>query len=222
MAPTKQKHIRDNQSPFMNKDIYKAIITRARLRNRFLKEPSQMNKIAYKKRSNYCVSLMRSNKRHYYGSLNVNHIMVNTTFWRVVKPNFSRKILGTSRVVLRDGGKVISDTKKVSDTFNKFFVNIRSTLIIDKEKQFLLETNDLFDPAFKVIKKYSAHPSILSIKEKLNNNVFSFQKVTDEEDLNEINSLDTSKSTESEEIQPEYILFKIMLIFFCQFYLTKL
>ena len=40
MAPIKQKHIRGNQSPFMNKDIHKTIMTRTRLRNRFLKEPT--------------------------------------------------------------------------------------------------------------------------------------------------------------------------------------
>ena len=49
IAPIKQKHIRGNQSPFMNKDIHKAIITRTRLRNRFLKEPTPMNRLAYKK-----------------------------------------------------------------------------------------------------------------------------------------------------------------------------
>ena len=32
MAPIKQKHIRGNHSPFMNKDIHKAIMTRTRLR----------------------------------------------------------------------------------------------------------------------------------------------------------------------------------------------
>ena len=200
MAPIKQKHIRGNQSPFMNKDIHKAIMTRTRLRNRFLKEPTQMNRLAYKKQRNYCVSLMRQNKKQYYGSLNVNHITDNKNFWRVVKPNFSNKILGTNRVTLRDGGKVISDTERVADTFNKFFVNIGNTLKIDKDKQFLVETNDVFDPVLKAIKKYSAHPSILSIKEKINNNVFSFRKVTYEEILNETNSLDTSKSTQSEDI----------------------
>ena len=35
----------------------------------------------------------------------------------------------------------------------------------------------------------------------MNNNVFSFRKVTYEEILNEINSLDTSKSTQSEDIR---------------------
>ena len=143
---------------------------------------------------------MRQSKKQYYGSLNVNHITDNKNFWRVVKPNFSNKILATNRVILRDDCKIISDTEKVADTFNKFFVNIGKTLKIDKDKQFLVETKDVFDPVLKAIKKYSAHPSILRIKDKMNNNVFSFRKVTYEEILNEINSLDTSKSTQSEDI----------------------
>ena len=49
MAPIKQKHIRGNQSPSKNKDIHKAIMTRTRLRNRFLKEPIPMNRLAYEK-----------------------------------------------------------------------------------------------------------------------------------------------------------------------------
>ena len=77
---------------------------------------------------------------------------------------------------------------------------IGKTLKIVKDKQFLVETNDVFYPVLKAIKKYSAHPSILKITEKMNNNVFSFQKVTYEEILNEINSLGTSKSTQSEDI----------------------
>ena len=67
-------------------------------------------------------------------------------------------------------GKIISDTEKVADTFNKFFVSIGNTLKVDKEKQFLVEKNDISDPVLKAIKKYSTHPSILSIKEKMNNN----------------------------------------------------
>ena len=58
-----------------------------------------MNRLAYKKQRNYCVSLMcRNNKKHV--SLNDNRITSNKNFWRVVK----------LRVVLRDGGKTISDT----------------------------------------------------------------------------------------------------------------
>ena len=137
----------------MNKDIRKATMTRTRLRNRFLKEPTQMNRLAYKKQRNYRVSLMRQNKKQYYGSLNVNHITDNTNFWRVVKPNLPNKTLGTKRVILRDGSKLTSDTEKVADTFNKSFVNIGNTLKIDKDKQFLVETNNVFDLVLKTIKK---------------------------------------------------------------------
>ena len=79
-------------------------------------------------------------------------------------------------------------------------MNIGKALKINKDKQFLVETKDVFDPVLKAIKKYSTHPSILRIKDKMNNNVFSFQKVTYEEILIEIHSLDTSKSPQSEDI----------------------
>ena len=103
-------------------------------------------------------------------------------------------------MILRDSGKIISDSEKAANTLSKFFVNIGNTLKIDKDKQFLVETNDVFAPVLKTIKIYSAHPSILSIKEKMNNNVLSFRNVIYEEILNEINSLHTSKSTQSEDI----------------------
>ena len=120
--------------------------------------------------------------------------MDNKNFWTTVKPNLANKTFGTNKVILRDGAKVISNTEKVADSFNKFFVNIENTLKIYKDKHFIVETNDAFDPVLKAVKKYSIHPSILSIKEKMNNNVFTFRKGTYEEILNETNSLDTSKS----------------------------
>ena len=96
----------------------------------------------------------------------------------------------------------------LQNTFNKFFVNIGNTLKIDKDKRFLVETNNVFDPVLKAIKKYSTHTSILVIKEKMNNNVFSFRDVTYEEILSEINSLYASNATQSEGTP-----FKITLIF---------
>ena len=63
-----------------------------RLRNRFLKEATLMNRLAYEKQRNYLVSLVRENKKH--GSLNVNDITDNKKFWRVIKvrPSPSKKI----------------------------------------------------------------------------------------------------------------------------------
>ena len=129
-----------------------------------------------------------------YGSLNVSRITDNKNFWGLVKSNFSNKIVGTNRMILRDGSKIISDTENVADTFNKFFTNKGNILNIDKDKGFLVDTNGVFDPVLKATKKYSAYPSILKIKEKTNINAISFLNVTYEEILNEINSLNTSKS----------------------------
>ena len=52
------------------------------------------------------------------------------------------------------------DTEKVADTFNKIFVNID----FSEDKRFIVETNHVFDPVLKAVKKYSAHPSILNVK----------------------------------------------------------
>ena len=49
-----------------------------------------------------------------------NRLTDNKNFRRVIKPNFSNKIVGTNRLILRDGGKIISDTEKVAYIFNKF------------------------------------------------------------------------------------------------------
>ena len=96
--------------------------------------------------------------------------MDNKIFWKVVKQNFSNKIIGTNRVILRDGDNIISDTEKVADTSKKFFFfsffDIGNTLKIDKDKKFLVDTNDVFDLVLKAIKKYSPYSSISRIKKR--------------------------------------------------------
>ena len=44
-APRKSKFVRGNHSPFMNRELWKAIITRTRLRNKFFKEKTAENRI---------------------------------------------------------------------------------------------------------------------------------------------------------------------------------
>ena len=56
-APVKKRYIRSNQAPFMNKNLQKSFMTRSRLRNKFLKNMTRENKVAYNKQRNYCVSL---------------------------------------------------------------------------------------------------------------------------------------------------------------------
>ena len=56
-APLKKKFLRDNQVPFTNKELHKAIYDRSRLRNRFCKTPTEENENLYKKQRNKCVSI---------------------------------------------------------------------------------------------------------------------------------------------------------------------
>ena len=63
----------------------------------------------------------------------------------------------------------------------------------------------MFDLVLKTIKKYRAHPRILSIKEKMNNKVPSFRNLTYQEILNKINSFDTSRLAQSEDTPSKII-----------------
>lgn len=62
-APMKTKNIRANNAPFMNKLLSKAVMTRSRLKNKYLRDPSQTNKMSYKKYRNYCVNLFKREKK---------------------------------------------------------------------------------------------------------------------------------------------------------------
>ena len=90
-APMKEKIIRANNSPFMNKKLSKAFMSRSRLKNRFSKNPNKENKINYNKQRNYCVNLLRKVKRNYYSNLNIKNITDNKNFWNTFKPFFSEK-----------------------------------------------------------------------------------------------------------------------------------
>ena len=64
-APLKKKLVRGNQAPFMNRDFQKAIYTRTRLKNKYWRDPSSENKLAYKKQRNLCVSIRRKSITNY-------------------------------------------------------------------------------------------------------------------------------------------------------------
>ena len=63
---------------------------------------------------------MCENKKQYYGSLNVNRITDNKTFWRVVKQNFSNKIVVTNKVILRMAEKLYQIQKRLLIPLKKF------------------------------------------------------------------------------------------------------
>ena len=59
----RKKYARGNQMPFFNKELSKAIMTWTKLRNIFLQNRSEENRIRFTKQRNFCVSLLRKKKR---------------------------------------------------------------------------------------------------------------------------------------------------------------
>ena len=58
-ASIKQKYVNSNYSPFLNKNILKAIMNRTRLRNKLWKSRSIDDKVGYKNQRNSCLPLNR-------------------------------------------------------------------------------------------------------------------------------------------------------------------
>ena len=79
-APRKKKYVRGNNKRFMNKALSKAIIQRTKLRNKFMKNPSAANKFSYNRQRNWCVSLLRKEKKKYFANLNEKDITDNKNF----------------------------------------------------------------------------------------------------------------------------------------------
>ena len=63
-APSKQKYVRGNHLPFMNKSLSKEIMKRTHLRNKFLKYRNKENKSRYsKKKKLLCITCKKDEKR---------------------------------------------------------------------------------------------------------------------------------------------------------------
>ena len=117
----KEKYIRRNQTPFMNKGARKAIMNRTYLLNRFRKENSFINKLAYKRQRNFGAKLVKKTKRNFYNNLNVNKITNNKSFWKTIKPNFTDKTLKGEKISLAENDTTFSAENKVPEIFQSYF-----------------------------------------------------------------------------------------------------
>ena len=171
-APIEKKYLRANQGEFMSKELNKAIMTRSRLRNKYLKEKSADSKIAYDKQRNYCVNLLRRTKKKYFANINISSITDNKKFWKNVKPLFPDKISHKETINLAVNDKILSDDQVVADTFNNYFNNIVKNLLTVTNKNYPKEIANngnlnLLDPAEAATLKFKNHPSLNAIRCKI-------------------------------------------------------
>ena len=83
-APIKTKTVRGNHAPFMNKKLSKAIMNKARERNRYLKHKSRENFLAYKKAKNFCNLTNKKAKNDCFYKVTGKGFMSNKLFWDTV------------------------------------------------------------------------------------------------------------------------------------------
>ena len=101
------------------------------------------------------------------------------------------KIKCKSRIALAECNNLVTDDKVLAKTFNKFFVNVATTLGIKCEK-FPSNYDASNYNLDEVIIRYNDHPSILAIKNKCmeSNSTFTFKKIDKEQISTAIKRLD--------------------------------
>ena len=179
-SPLKEKTVRGNNTPFMNKTLSKAFMLRAKLKNRCNLYPTEINILNYKKQKNYCVNLVNKTKKLYYSNLDITILNDNKKFWKNIRPLFSDKKKDYKKdIILIEKDKVTSNEKDVAEIINNYFVDVIENLDIEP----YIKENCLTKPSNKnvesIINKYKNHPSILKIKEFVNiTDKFTFKKTT--------------------------------------------
>ena len=115
-------------------------------------------------------------------------------FWQTFKPLLSNKCSNSTRkVTLIDKGVLLSKDEEVSGCVNTYFVNITDTLKIEKVPSITID-DPIEHPVDAAILRYSKHPSIIRIKERVNDaNEFAFQAFEYSEVWDEINHLNIRK-----------------------------
>ena len=131
-APKKKVVVRGNNAPFMNKTLSKAFMQRSKLKNRYNKNPTEDNKNLYKKQRNFCVSLLRKEKKKYYNNLDMNIFNDNNKFWKSIKPLFSEKHDNFNKnIIIVEDEVITTDKKEVAEKLNNYFIEAVEKLDIE-------------------------------------------------------------------------------------------
>ena len=119
-APQKNKVLRGNHKPHLNKKLRKAIMERSRLKNKANKSKQPTDIASYKKQRNLVVSLNRQSKLDYFNSISSSKD--TKPFWKQCKPDFCNKhAVGDSNIMLIENDKMILDNESVPEKFNNYF-----------------------------------------------------------------------------------------------------
>ena len=100
----------------MNNTLSKAFMHRSKLKNVYNKNSTEMNKTNYKRPRNFCINLLKREKRNYYNNLNIKVLDDNKIFWQSIKPLLSNKQKSLQKDIdIVDEDNIISKKNKVTE-----------------------------------------------------------------------------------------------------------
>ena len=124
-ALLKRKRVRGNQSPFMTKELNKAVINKSKSRNKYIKWPPRENFLAMKRAKNYCNNLTRTTKKNFFQSVTKSGFANNKKFWNTVKPFLTNKdFLTDDNISIKVNDELVTDKTKLANLFNLHYINI--------------------------------------------------------------------------------------------------
>ena len=187
----------------MTKDLHKAIMELSRLRNKFLRDRTDISREEYKKQRNFCVSLLKKAKKDHFANLDIKSVTDNKKFWQTVKPLFCNKVKAKTVIKLVENDAMIDDVSEIAKLFNEYSVNIVKKLGILTEEQTIYSAANQLSEVEMAIIKYKNHPSIKAITdrmEKLGNPIFNFKFTSHEETEKEVNNLKIKNASQKTDI----------------------
>ena len=123
---------------------------RARLRTKFLNIKSDIDRKAYNKQRNICVSLIRNEKKNFFSNINMRNITDNKTIWKKVRSFFTDKIK--------------TKHQAVAVLFNKFVINIAPNLKRSTDHRYDNDFIATDEQVTNAVNKFRNHSSIVMIK----------------------------------------------------------
>ena len=120
-VPIKKKTLRANYISFITKKVSNAIMKRTQLQNKYFKNRTSNNLIAFKNQRNFCTRLCKKEKKAYYNNLQLNNLTDNKRFWKTVKPLLSNKGINSTKINLKSDTKIITEDCEVAKCFNLLF-----------------------------------------------------------------------------------------------------
>ena len=123
----------------------------------------------------------------------------NKTFWKTVKPFLADKTNKTSRIILIEDEKTISQDIEIAKTFNEYFISIPIKNMPSNQEFEWLDPSEK-DPLLRIIKKYQNYPSIKLIKAKNKSKTFRFRETNTNEIKKFIQNLDAKKASQNSDM----------------------